>query len=265
MRSVLIVGAAGEIGTQLAQRLSNRYALRLADLRRPASGVPMLELDVADLDAYTAASADVDTVVHLAADRSPDATWEALLPANVIGAYHAFEASRRAGCRRVVFASSVHTGTGYPDDVQLRTNMPTRPGNLYGATKVWGEAVAGVYSDRYGLSCLCLRIGWAGSRHDRRRLDIDQAPTVYLTYEDAAGVFAACIDAPDDLRFGIFYATSANRSARIDLTDTRDILGYYPCDDAYRVAGRDVIGGSRMTAAASAREERCLTPRRSDG
>jgi len=233
MRSVLIVGASGEIGTQLAQRLSDRYSLTLADRRPPASGAPMLEFDVADLDAYTAACEGVETVVHLAADRSPDAPWEELLPANVIGAYHAFEASRRAGCRRVVFASSVHTGTGYPDDVQLRTDMPTRPGNLYGATKVWGEAVARVYADQHELSCLCLRIGWAGRRDDRRRLDVDQAPTVYLTYEDAAGVFAACIDAPDDLRFGIFYATSANRDTRVDLTDTRDVLGYYPSDDAF--------------------------------
>jgi len=241
MRSVLIVGASGEIGTQLSQRLSDRYALTLADRRPSASGVTMLEFDVADLDAYVAACAGVDTVVHLAADRRPDATWEELLPANVIGAYHAFEASRRANCRRVVFASSVHTVTGYPNEVRLRTDMPTRPGNLYGATKVWGEAVARVYADQHGLSCVCLRIGWAGRRDDRRRLDVDQAPTVYLTYEDAAGVFAASIDAPDDLRFGIFYATSANRSARVDLTDTRDVLGYSPRDDAFAL--REGVAG----------------------
>ena len=233
MRKVLIVGASGEIGTQLAHRLSHRYALTLADRRPPPSGASTLEFDVADLDAYATACAGVDTVVHLAAERRPDAAWEELLPANVIGAYHAFEASRRAGCRRVVFASSIHTGTGYPDDLQLRTDMPIRPGNLYGATKVWGEAVARVYADQHGLSCLCLRIGWAGRRDDRRRLAIEHAATVYLTYEDAAGVFAACIDAPDDLSFGVFYATSANRHPRVDLTDTRDVLGYQPLDDAF--------------------------------
>jgi NAD+ dependent glucose-6-phosphate dehydrogenase len=233
MRTVLIVGASGEIGTQLAERLADRYTLTLADRSPPRSGVPSLQFDIADLDAYTAACAGIDTVVHLAGERRMDATWEELLPANIVGAYHAFEAARRAGCRRVVFASSVHTNSGEPDDVMLRADAPTRPGNLYGATKVWGEAVARVYADQRGLSTLCLRIGWAGHRDDQRRLAVAQAAGVYLTYEDAAGVFSACIDAPDDLHFGIYYATSANRYPRVDLTDTREVLRYLPHDDAF--------------------------------
>ncbi len=233
MRNVLLVGASGEIGAQLAARLSDRYTLTLADRVPSPSGAPTLEFDITDLDVYTAACAGVDTVVHLAGERRSDASWDELLPANVIGAYHAFEAARRAGCRRVVFASSVHTGTGAPDDEVLRADVPTHPGNLYGATKVWGEAVARVYADLHGLSCLCLRIGWAGARDDQRRLSVDGAAGVYLTYEDAANVFARGIDVPDDLRFGIFFATSANRTPRVDLTDTREVLGFFPDDDAY--------------------------------
>jgi len=231
---VLIVGSSGEVGTQLVERLSDRYAFTLADRVAPASGAPTLPLDVADLDAYTAACAGIETVVHLAADRRPEASWAELLPANVIGAYHAFEAARRAGCARVVFASSVHTGSGYPDDVVLRTDMPTRPGNLYGATKVWGEAVARVYADQHGLSCLCVRLGWVGRRDDHGKLAMPDGATAYLTYEDLARAFTACLDAPDDLRFGVFYAASAT-TTRVDLTDARDALGYAPRDDAFRL------------------------------
>ena len=138
----------------------------------------------------------------------------------MLGVYHAFEAARRAGCRRVVFASSVHAVGGYPPGVRIRSDMAMAPVNLYGATKVWGESLARVYSEEHGLSCLCLRIGWAGARDDATKLLVDGAPVVYLTYEDAAQLFAACIDAPDDVRFGIFHATSGNQDARLDLAET---------------------------------------------
>ena len=247
-RKVLIVGAAGEIGTELTRRLPDelvhahpdaRYELVTADRRPLAPEVArafdgtFIDLEIADLDRYTEACAGIDTVVHLAGERRPNATWESLLPANVLGAYHAFEAARRAGCRRIVFASSVHAVGGYPPDVRIRADMAPAPVTLYGATKVWGESLAKVYSEAHGLSCLCLRIGWAGTRDDATKLRFRGAPAVYLTYEDAARLFAACIDAPDDVRFGIFHATSDNREPRLDLAETRAVLGYEPRDDGF--------------------------------
>ena len=200
---------------------------------------PFVDLEIADLDRYTAACAGIDTVVHLAGERRTTAGWDSLLPANVLGAYHTFEAARRAGCRRVVFASSVHAVGGYPPDVRIRSDMAVAPVNLYGATKVWGESLARVFSEEHGLSCLCLRIGWAGARDDATKLMVTGAPAVYLTYEDAARLFAACIDAPDEVRFGIFHATSANRDPRLDLAETRAVLGYEPHDDGFAL--RDAL------------------------
>src|SRR5690606_11311357 len=142
-RKVLITGAAGFIGSYLAQNLpSEKYDLVLADIRQPdyEHRSPFIELDITDLDRFRAACEGIDTVVHLAADRRTTAPWETLLPLNIIGAYNGFEAARLAGCRRIIFASSIHAGSGYPEDVQVRPDMPTHPGNLYGATKIWGEA-----------------------------------------------------------------------------------------------------------------------------
>lgn len=238
-KKVLITGAAGGIGSYLVHNLpAVQYDLVLADIRQPdyEPSQPFIELDIANLDQFTAACEGVDTVVHLAADPRTTAPWESLLPANVIGVYNAFEAARRAGCKRVIYASSINASSGYPVDVQIRTDMPTHPGNLYGATKVWGEAVAQVYADHHNVSCLCLRFGWVGSRDDADKLTTQRALSIYITFEDIQRLIMACIDAPDDLKFGIFHGLSDNLYKRMDLTDTCAILGYEPQDDAFELS-----------------------------
>ena len=235
-RKVLITGAAGEIGTFLVHHLApQKYNLILADIRQPEYELrwPFINLDIADLDQFTAACKGIDTIVHLAGDRRTTAPWETLLPANVIGAYNVYEAARLNGCRRVIFASSNHAGSGYPWEVQVSPNMPPHPGNLYGATKAWAENVGQVFADKFDLSCLCLRIGWAGSRTDERKLNNPHGPAMYLTYEDATLLVSACIDAPDDLKFAIFNGISNNRHKKLDITNARELIGYEPQDDAF--------------------------------
>ena len=235
-RRILITGAAGQIGGFLAQNLpAERYDLVLADIRPPdfPHAAPFTSLDIADLDAFRAACEGIDTVVHLAADRRTTAPWETLLPANVIGAYNAFEAAHQAGCRRLIFASSVNAGSGYPREVQVHTEMPTHPGNLYGATKVWGEAVAHVYADRHNLSCLCLRFGWVGSRERPRTMTDPLGLAMFLSHEDLMRLVICAIDASDNLHYGIFNGVSNNRYKGLDITNAREILGYNPQDDGF--------------------------------
>lgn len=108
----------------------------------------------------------VDTVVHLAADPRPSGDFHtSLLPSNVVGVYNAFEAARQAGCRRILFASSVHAMLGYPIDWSnggtgegTDNTKPPNPQNTYGATKVWGEALCRKYSNADGLSCIVMRV-----------------------------------------------------------------------------------------------------------
>jgi nucleoside-diphosphate-sugar epimerase len=250
VRSVLIVGAAGEIGGEVSERLphllGDGWAIHGADLR-PDDSRGIEALDVTDLDAYVRACTGVDTVVHLAGERDDTATWEQLQGPNVIGAYHAFEAASRARCRRVVFASSVHAVLGHPPDSALGPGTPPRPANLYGATKLWGESLARLSSDAHGVSCLCLRIGWAGAADDRRKLRIPAARDLYLTYGDAARLVAACVTAPDDVHFALLNAASANSGSRFPVDDTRRIVGYEPQDDAQALWARlqDEVSGPR--------------------
>src|SRR5206468_11243665 len=101
----------------------------------------------------------VDTVLHLAASANPESQWDELLKNNLIGTYHAMVAARSAGCRRLIFASSIHAVSGYPGDVQVKTTEPVNPGDLYGVSKCFGESLGRYMAEQEGLSTIVLRIG----------------------------------------------------------------------------------------------------------
>ena len=157
---VLVTGAAGRIGAGFLRHAAGRYVLRATDRPDRAveaeDGVPA---DLTDPEALARACEDVDTVVHLGADPRLDADWESLLPNNIVGTHNLFEAAADAGCRRVVFASSVHAVSGYPADKQVSADDPVNPGNLYGVTKAFGETLGRYYTEQRGLSVIALRIG----------------------------------------------------------------------------------------------------------
>jgi uronate dehydrogenase len=242
-RKVLITGAAGRLGSRLTRALAGRYDLVLSDVREPADtgGAPFVRADLTDLDAMRALCRGVDTVVHLGADPSMNAVWESLLPNNLVGAYNMFLAAKEAGCRRVIFASSVNAVFGYPPDVQVSLDAPGRPINLYGATKCWGEALASVFSGQ-GLSCICLRFGWVIAPDDEELVAGHEYLDIALTYDDLARLVGCAIDAPDTLRLGTFHGISNNRFKRLDISETRRVLGYEPVDDAFAMTGMaDVV------------------------
>jgi nucleoside-diphosphate-sugar epimerase len=236
---VLLTGAAGRIGSFLTRHLANQYDFVLTDVRPPADvcGFPFVAADISDLAAMQALCRNIDTVVHLAADPSTAAAWESLLPRNVVGVQNIFQAAHEANCRRVIFASSVNAVAGYPREVQVHTSMPVRPLNLYGASKAWGEAVACFYADQRGLSSICLRFGWVIARDSQHLRPDHPMLDIALTYEDLSQLVVASIEAPNDLRFGVFHGISNNRWKRLDISDARAILGYAPEDDAFALAG----------------------------
>lgn len=235
-RRVLLTGAAGRIGTAFRLRAGDRYALRLAD--RSSAGLDdpgeheVLAVDISDLAACRRACADVDTVVHLAADPSPAADfYGSLLDDNIKATYNVFQAARDAGCRRVVFASSVHAVWGYPDEVQVHTDMPIRPATMYGVTKCFGEAIARAFADAGPLSAICVRIGYFDPRPSDFPLDWRDLSMV-VTPRDLTQLLVRCIEVPD-VSFAIVHGISDNRFKAYDITTARELLGYAPQDDAF--------------------------------
>jgi nucleoside-diphosphate-sugar epimerase len=235
---VAFTGGEGLIAGIVRERLSSAFEPRW---------LTQDEADVADRPALERAFAGMDAVVHLAANAENDASWEELLPANVIGAHHVFEASRRAGVRRVVFASSnhamgmyVHDGDRFADahhPAEVATDAPVRPDSLYGATKAWGEALGRLYAEKHGLQVVCLRIGWV-PEDDEPPSSTDmpneppevarRAPGMWLSHRDCASLIEAALAA--DVRFAIVNGVSDNRGRWFSLDEGRHLLGWEPLD-----------------------------------
>jgi nucleoside-diphosphate-sugar epimerase len=243
-RRVLLTGAAGGIGQAFFHSTRDRYSFRLAD--RVAISAEMLEgdeqdheaiqFDLVEPDACERACEQIDTVVHLAADANPAAPfYDSLLDNNIKATYNIFRAAKDQGCRRVIFASSAWVMGGYARDVQVGPDAPTRPVNLYGVSKCFGEAVAACFAQAEGLSSIVVRIG-AYDDGDARNW-LRTAPNVrelatYVSARDLNQLLVQCIETPD-IDFAIVHGLSDNRFKRLDLTATCGLLSYAPQDDAF--------------------------------
>lgn len=243
---VLVTGLSGLIGRAVLRHLGDAYEFRGLS-RRPVPGVACHRADIADLEAIAPAFADVHTVVHLAASVGAEASFDALLRDNIVGTYNVFEAARRAGARRLVFASSGNTVTAYEREMPYEAlvsgrhadlggqpwpKVPpeaARPGSLYGCSKLWGEDLGRYFAHVHGMSVICLRIGNVNEA-DRPVRPRDFA--VWCSQRDVARGIGLAIDAPDQVRFEVLFLTSDDRWGYRDLTRTREVLGFVPQDVA---------------------------------
>ncbi len=237
-KRILITGAAGKVGTLITRHLHGQYDLRLTDIQKPfqLSGCDFHQVDICDYNAFRPLCERVHMVVHLAAIADENSSWEPLLQNNIIGLYNVFEAAADAGCKRMIFASSIYAVDGYPENVVVHTGMPVRPPTLYGATKAFGEALGSFFADQRNLPTICLRLGWVLESNHRHMNKNNRSLNTIITYDDVIRLFIAAIDAPEKLRFGIFHGLSNNRRKRLDIQDATDIINYNPQDDAYKLA-----------------------------
>ncbi len=257
---VLVTGATGQVGYMVYSKLMSepeRYEVYGIDKKREPSqrvpgswdlDLPQESFGVCDLSDYNAVAKSVegmDVVAHLGAD--PEGReWESVRDNNVIGTYNVFEASRQANVKRIVGASSIMVSEGHreqepyaammerrhadiPDQFDMISPAtPAEPRGIYAASKVWLESLARVYSHRYDMSCLCIRIGQV----ERDRPRPPQGADIYVSQRDITQIWQRAIDAPEDVRFGIFYGMSDNQYRWTDIDDARSVLGYAPEDRA---------------------------------
>src|SRR6266851_4714124 len=227
MKKILITGAAGDVGGHLRRELAGRYELRLSDilpLKNLASGEEFIRGDCASLTDMLRVTKGVAAVVHLGGF-SVEGPWEVILRANIVGAYNAFEAARRNGVRRIVFASSNHAVGFYRRDEAIDHRVYPKPDSRYGVSKVFGEALGSLYADKYGMEMFMVRIG---NVHpfplDKRRL------AIWFSPRDLAQLVSIGIDHPG-IRFEIVYGVSGNTRSWYDNSNAAR-LGYRPQDNA---------------------------------
>jgi uronate dehydrogenase len=224
MKTVLLTGAAGGVGGRLRKLLAGAYPdFRLSDvvdIKDLAARERFVRTDLADLAAVEKLLEGVEGVIHLGAV-SIERPWEEILPANIIGCYNLFEAARRKGVKRVVFASSNHVVGFYRRNRRIGTGMLVRPDSRYGVSKAYGEALGAYYADKFGLRVLAIRIGNVADRPvDLRRMSIWVSP------EDLAQLVRIGLEHPG-LHYEVVYGVSDNARGWWD-NEPAFRLGYRP-------------------------------------
>lgn len=238
---VLITGAGGQVATAFRQFAGHRYAFRLAD-KQPETLTTLrlsdevLSFDISDAQACRAACTNIDTVLHLASDLSQDPGLNSSsINTNILGTFNIFRAAKDAGCKRVVFASSMHAVEGYPLDYQVRPQDGPRPKNMYGISKAIGEGIAAYFAHQEGLSALSVRMANCSRLTEGRQLSARDM-SVFLSHRDAADLLDRCIRV-NGVHHAVVHGISNNHYKRLSLEETTRLLGYYPEDDAFRLLG----------------------------
>jgi uronate dehydrogenase len=228
---LLLTGAAGTLGRELRPRL-RRYcdALRLSDREpladAPAVGEEFVRAGLGDAAAVQALAEGVDAIVHLGGV-STEKPWDQILDGNIVGAYHLYEAARRHGVKRIVFASSNHVTGFYRQDEVIGPRDPMRPDGLYGLSKAFGENLAQLYWDRHRIETVSIRIGSSFAEpKDRRML------ATWLSFDDLERLVVAALTAPV-VGHTVIYGMSDNATTWWDNTAARHV-GYRPQDSSER-------------------------------
>jgi uronate dehydrogenase len=229
LKRILLTGAAGGLGTVLRKPLrAMAQHLRLSDRKRPlepAPGEEIVACDVADAAAVLALTRDVDMLVHLGGAVGPDLSFDEVLQANVLGLKNIYEACRRNGVRRVIWGSSNHAFGFYPRAQRLDAAAVPRPDSFYGVSKVFGEAMAQYYWDKFKVESVSMRIGSCFPKPtDLRML------STWQSYPDFVHLVQCCLRAPA-VGHTIVYGVSNNDSRLWD-NHMAEHLGYRPKDNA---------------------------------
>ncbi|HKJ60728.1 MAG TPA: NAD(P)-dependent oxidoreductase [Hyphomicrobiales bacterium] len=230
MNKILITGAAGGLGKVLRASLAG-YApvLRLsdmADLGTAEAGEEIAPCNLADAEAVMKLVEGCDYIVHLGG-KSNEGTFEEILQSNIRGTYNVFEAARKMGKPRILFASSNHATGFYRREERLDGAAPLRPDTLYGVSKCFGETLASLYYDKFGVESVCVRIGSCFPEPmDRRML------ATWLSPADLVRLVKRVAEAPR-VSHTIVYAASNNHEQWWDNSHAA-FLGWVPQDSAER-------------------------------
>ena len=243
-RTILITGAAGNIGSKITSHLrAQGYNLRLLD-RVAAPGIEPADFGVWD-EGWAARFAGVDTVIHLAGNPHGTANWASVKRDNIGATQHVLRAARAANVRRVVFASTNQVMLGYRFKTgPVTVDMPPAPLSPYGISKFCCEEIGRAFTEETGIDFLALRIGYfrRGDNLPGSDLKIGEwGQSMWLSNRDMNQAIEKAIEAPP-FGFDIVYLMSRNDGMRWDLEHTREVIGYVPLDHATPVmldANRD--------------------------
>lgn len=241
-RKVLLLGAAGKIGTGFREEYLNKYKksyeliLGVHSKKFIDKNFKIIRVELGNIKSLKKAMKGIDVIINFAANPNPEAKFSELIEPNLIGAYNVFEAARQSKCERVIFASSVHTIKGYPLSYKVSHDEVSKPVNFYGVSKVFGESLGYTFSYKYKLSCLVIRIGAYVSNDQRKTVCYTRHDYNYvISQRDMAQLIHKCVIAPEKVKYAILSGISDNKSKSMELKFTKKLVGYKPKDDAFKI------------------------------
>ncbi|MFZ0386717.1 MAG: NAD-dependent epimerase/dehydratase family protein [Solirubrobacteraceae bacterium] len=164
---VLVTGGSGFIGSHVVDKLTARgHEAVIYDLRpspwHPPNAIETVIGSVTDREALERAMSGCDAVAHLAAmadvndvHRDPEDAEQV----NSRGTAAVLEAARRAGVKRVAYASTIWVYSDCAPDVVDEETLLAPPSHLYTSTKLAGELYCKAYQELYGIDYTILRFG----------------------------------------------------------------------------------------------------------
>ncbi|MCK9775726.1 NAD-dependent epimerase/dehydratase family protein [Pseudomonas syringae] len=226
---LLLTGAAGGLGKVLRETLRPyTKVLRLSDIAEMAPAVDGGEevqvCDLADKNAVHQLVEGVDAIVHFGGV-SVERPFEEILGANICGVFHIYEAARRHGVKRVIFASSNHVIGFYKQTETIDAHSPRRPDSYYGLSKSYGEDMASFYFDRYGIETVSIRIGSSFAEPQNRRM-----MSTWLSFADLTQLIERSLYTPD-VGHTVVYGVSDNKTVWWD-NRLASKLDYKPKDSS---------------------------------
>lgn len=244
---VIITGAAGQIGREMIDALSDSHELRLLDRFR----VPARASYVADLAScrlrtrwqrglwfarprWIKAFEGADIVLHLAAEPSPNAAWHQVLRDNIEATWNVLTVASHLGINRVVYASSIFAikalerelapacyASGGP---KIGSDAPPRPLTAYGVSKAVGEQIGRMFVDEGRLaSFIAVRLG----HYQPVSPEDGELRHLWIGTRDLRGLLRRCVEANVE-GFHVVYGTSAQPTSPFDLSHTRRLLSWEP-------------------------------------
>ncbi len=166
--AILITGGAGLIGSEVARAFLKRgekviiFDVFVNDSldKEKLGDLTQIKGDVSNWPEVLNAVKDhnVHTIFHLAAmlTVASEANPWACFNVNGLGTFHALEAARIFGVKKVIFISSIGS-YGVTADTVVTEETIQRPTNIYGITKVFGELLGMYYMRKFGIDFRCVR------------------------------------------------------------------------------------------------------------
>jgi uronate dehydrogenase len=229
-KKILITGGLGRIGKEIISLLEKNFEVTILESPRKkhTQNKNVIYCDISNQEDLNKAFVNMDAIVHLAAISDEDDFIEKIMPTNIAGTYNIFECAKNSSIKKIIFASTFQTIWNYPNNKTITTDMPPRPFNMYACSKIFGENVGRYYSEKYGMSVICLRIGYF-LPYGHEWLQDTEKRKCWCSPKDLDQIITKSI-LNETINYDVFFAISENENSFLDISNMKEKIKYESID-----------------------------------